>query len=179
MALGSAGKAEDSGGAHFEDLNHNGKYEFIGNDWTFAYWHASFAESPAPRVILRAKPGEKGTVEYRLAMDLMAKSPPSSEKFQNLVATVKGNENWSRFVPAVLWSEMLDFIYTGNPDLAWKLWDETWPTNRPSKGGFLGAFCERLSDSPYFTELEDNLGQTPPDCFSGNDSFGPPEPPAP
>ncbi len=44
--------AKHSDGAHFADLNHDGKYEFVSNDWTFAYWHASFAESPAPAVVL-------------------------------------------------------------------------------------------------------------------------------
>ena len=80
--------AKDSGGAHFEDINHDGKYEFIANDWTFAYWRTSFAESPAPEVILRPKPAESGYVDYQLALDLMRKPAPTQEQLDGLIARI-------------------------------------------------------------------------------------------
>jgi hypothetical protein len=39
--------AQDSEYAHFEDVDHDGKYEFVTNDWTFAYWHACTGRDPS------------------------------------------------------------------------------------------------------------------------------------
>ena len=64
------------------------------------------------------------------------------------------------------WSAMLELIYAGHSDLAWKIWEEAWPKNKPAKSGFLGAFCERLTQSPYFYEFYQTLTPTPPDYFS-------------
>ena len=66
---------------------------------------------------------------------------------------------------------MLNLIYTGHPERAWYVFDRSWPTKKPGEGGFLGAFCERLSDSDYFDDLSDTLKKHPADCFLGN--FGP------
>ncbi|MGC2112206.1 MAG: hypothetical protein WA655_21990 [Candidatus Korobacteraceae bacterium] len=163
--------AKDSGGAHFEDINHDAKYEFIADDWAFAYWHTSFAESPAPTVILRPKAEENSYVEYHLALDLMSKPAPTRAQLDSTIASIKSDEAWDKDVPPVLWRAMLDLIYTGHPDLAWEIWDQSWPAKKPGKAGFLGAFCERLSTSDYFYDLSDTLQGHPADCFLGN--FGP------
>jgi len=158
--------AADGDYAHFEDLDKDGKYEFVGNDCTFAYWETSFAESPAPKVILRPTTDKEGRVEYRLATDLMQRPAPPPEETRKLVAKIKSNDEWSDGVPSALWSAILDFIYSGHPDLAWQIWNETWPESKPAKGGFLGAFCDRLTQSPYFFELTKTINSAPPDCFS-------------
>jgi hypothetical protein len=67
--------AQHSDGASFVDPHHDGHYEFEGNDWAFAYWKTSFAESPAPRIILKYRDGR-----FRLALDLMERAAPSSKK---------------------------------------------------------------------------------------------------
>lgn len=161
--------AQDSDGAHFEDLDHDGKYEFVANDWTFAYWRTSFAESPAPRIILRPKTVGDGNVEYVLARDLMQKPAPTQEQLDHTIAEIKGEPAWNQHVPPALWAAMLELIYTGHPDLAWQVFDRSWPDKKPGKSGFLGAFCERLSSSNYF-DLPDTT-RLPPDCFL--DNFGP------
>ena len=157
--------AGDSDGAHFADLKGDGRYEFVANDWTFAYWHASFAASPAPALILSWQDDSRA---FKIDLELMRKPSPSPAAFEELVAKIKKEDDWQGRVPPDLWRAMLDFIYTGHPDLAWKIHDLAWPSSKPGKGGFLGAFCEQLQQSPYFDDLADSLKNHPPDCFMSN-----------
>jgi hypothetical protein len=169
--------AEESDGAHFADVNHDGKYEFIGADWAFAYWHASFAQSPAPSIILRPHGSRthKLTPEdvsdsytYHLAFDLMERPAPTTAEFESLVQELKGKIDWRQGrVPPELWGAMLDFIYTGHPPLAWKLLDQSWPTGKLGKGGFTGAFCDQLRQSHYWGDLEEVVqdSHAPADCL--------------
>lgn len=165
--------ADDSVDAHFADLRHDGHYEFVGRDWAFAYWHASFAMSPAPEIILRPSglriskgAGPNDYYIYDLALDLMRKPTPSPANFRSLARQLAASNQWrDNGVPSKLWSAMLHFIYTGHPGLAWKLLDETWPNKRPGKGGFIGAFCDRLDYSHYSDDLSPLLKDAPPDCF--------------
>jgi len=162
-------RADHSAGAHFEDLRHDGKYEFVAEDWAFAYWHASFAYSPVPAVVLM--PDEKGVLNYylyHLALDLMERPAPTATEFDSLVNKVKQASDWHEGgVPPELWGEMLDLIYTGHPPLAWKLLDQSWPEEKPGKNGFIGAFCDRLGQSRYWADLSTLLSDShaPPDCL--------------
>jgi len=149
--------------AHFE--NHYGRYVFVGNDWTFAYWHAGFAQSPAPTIILKPT-GSDGYSRYQLALDLMRKAAPSEKQFESAIQEIRADDAWSSGgVPPQLWGKMAEFIYTGQPVFAWKLLDQSWPADRPGKGGFLGAFCERIKASDYGYELSNVLKDSPSDCF--------------
>jgi len=163
--------AQDSGGAHFEDIDHDGKYEFVANDWAFAYWRTSFAESPAPKIILRPIAGTNDSDPYHLALDLMRKPAPSQTEFESKIAKIKSDEEWNHHVPPALWGGMLELIYSGHADLAWELFDRAWPSKKPGKYGFLGAFCERLSNSHYVYDLSGWLKGAPADCSVN--SFGP------
>lgn len=98
-------------GAHgkpgFEDVDGNGRMEVVLHDWTFAYWWASFADSPAVEVILRFEDGA-----YRFAEDLMRKPPPSRDSLSKRAQYVRaydphGYGNWPH---SMLWSEMLGLI---------------------------------------------------------------------
>lgn len=160
-------EAEHGDGSNFEDLNHDGSYELVGSDWAFAYWKASFADSPAPRVVLKYRAGR-----FRLALDLMRTPNPSSEKFKTMVESVRSARGWSSQVildcqqecgiaPA-LWANMLDLIYGGHPDLAWELFDESWPKNLAGKATFAKEFCSVLKKSRYWHDLKEMAGRCPP-----------------
>ena len=160
-------KAEHSDGAKFVDLSHDGSYEFEGNDWAFAYWRTSFAESPAPRIVLKYRAGR-----FRLAYELMKKPAPSAEEFASTVQSIRSDEGWGDVthpdckmncdVPVSLWSNMLDLMYTGHADLSWKLFDQSWPPTRMDKTVFAKEFCEVLSASHYWSDLRTETGQCPP-----------------
>ncbi|MGB2867566.1 MAG: hypothetical protein WBD36_03880 [Bacteroidota bacterium] len=131
----------------FKDCDGDGIYEVTLADWTFQYWKTSFADSPAEEVILRYKGGD-----YVVAKDLMRKEPPSQVEFEENVRDVRKGF-FRREVPSSLWTHMLDLIYTGNGDLAWKFFNECWPAGRTGKERFLKEFKEQLGRSRYSSEI--------------------------
>ena len=132
----------------------DGRVDFIVSDWTFAYWHASFAESPAPDVILRYEPGG-----YKVAADLMRRSAPSEDEFKQLVGKGRhlklDQDGWPA---SAFWETMLDLIYAGNSDLAWKFCDLAWPGDKRKKAEFLAEFRAQLAQSRYYPALR-SLGK--------------------
>ena len=136
----------------FVDLDHNGVFALVSRDYTFAYWRASFAESPAPGIILRFN-----GVGYDLALDLMRKPAPDKEEIDKIVAEVRQSE----YPKPLLWKTMLDLIYTGNADLAWRFLPAAWPSTVTSRGEFLRGFCGQLANSPYFERLDTQLTNAP------------------
>jgi len=159
-------EAGHSDGAKFVDLDHDGFYEFQGNDWAFAYWRASFKYSPAPRIVLKYREGR-----FRLAYDLMKKQGPSPVEFAALVHNVRSDEEWTDAaptdcdmdcgVPIALWKNMLDLMYTGHSDLAWNLFDQSWRPTRKDKTAFAKDFCQQLSGSHYWPDLHKEIGPCP------------------
>lgn len=159
--------ADHSDGASFIDLDHDGFYEFDGNDWAFAYWRTSFMSSPAPRIVLKYREGR-----FRLAFDLMKTPNLSSEEFAAMVQSVRSEDEWSSEasrsncnencgVPVALWKNMLDLMYGGHSDLAWRLLDESWPSEQKGKSAFGRQFCKQLSSGRYWRDLKTAIGPCP------------------
>ena len=160
--------AGESDTAHFV-RSRDGTYEFDAYDWGFEYWRTSFEGSPAPRVILKFRDGR-----YRLATDLMKTPDPSAADFAGMLDDVRTDDAWSSKsapdcaqpegcgVPVILWRYMLDLMYGGHPDLAWKLFYESWPKQQDGQATFARHFCARLSDSAYWPELKSTVGACPP-----------------
>jgi len=123
-------------------------------DDTFAYWHTSFAESPMPDVILSYRDGA-----YRPDYELMRKPAPSWDELstasqKDRAALEKtANEPYSpeEDLPP-FWGRMLDLIYTGHEDLAWKYFDEAWPPSKPGQALFVKDFKKQLSESRYWSQ---------------------------
>ena len=159
--------AEDSYDALFSDIDHNRHYYYLANDWTFAYWQASFAESPSPTVILRFEEDTRGG-GYHLALDKMRRPAPTAAEWdkamQEASTAFTADNPFSGGIGPELWRNMLDFIYNGHSSLAWKLFDEAWPAARPGKGEFLSGFCSQLKISPYWPDLEKAIPNAPPIC---------------
>ena len=143
-------------GIVFKDLDNDGIPEIIGHDCTFLDWWAALGKPPAPKVILRYIEGSG----YVLADDLMRKDPPADGDMQVYADSLKDADI------SKLWSYMLDLIYTGNGDPAWKFydmveWNDKWEANnagndegKDAKTEFLEAFKEHLSTSPYWPALK-------------------------
>lgn len=160
-------EADHSDQASFSDLNHNGIYEFDGRDWAFAYWRTSFNYSPAPRIVLRYRNGR-----FRPAFDLMKTADPSTEDFAAMVQSVRSDKEWSLApdrkncdeicgVPVALWKNMLDLMYAGHADFAWRLFGESWPSDKKGKGTFAEQFCRQLRSSHYWPEMRPLMGSCP------------------
>ncbi len=151
--------------AHFADLDGNRHYYYVGNDWTFSYWDASFANSPSPAVVLRFVEDAKPAA-YHLAIDKMQRPAPTPAEWSKAVREASEafgeNSGFGDGIGSELWSNMLNLIYTGHSDLAWKLFDQAWPNQKPGKEKFLSGFCSQLKSSPYWPDLESTLQDTPP-----------------
>ena len=133
----------------FKDLDGDGKDEVLGRDWMFKRWWASIDKDIAPDVIWRYKNGE-----YQLASALMKKNPPMQEEMDDALSRMNNSDTYMSDV----WKYMLDLIYTGNGDLAWKFFDKIeWRGEQKigSKEEFLEAFKEQLTTSPFWEGLRE------------------------
>ncbi len=140
----------DNGSAHFEDRDGDANLEFVMADYTFAYWNECFAESPAPRVVLRFK--DDG---YHIAEDLMRAPAPSASDIQERAVEIAAHPRWTEGRPPTkLWDIMLKWIYSGNDDAAGALLDQAWPPDLPGKEEFRGAFKEQLAKSQWWPEIK-------------------------
>jgi len=137
-------------GGRFEDLDHNGKLAFVTADPTFSGWKASLAESPAPDVILAFRDGL-----YLLSGRLMSKSAPADTMLDEKAIVIQKDDIWKEGGPPVeLWKIMLDLIYTGHSDVAFRFFDQSWPGKVSGKDTFLAEFKTRLKTSPYWVEIK-------------------------
>ena len=141
--------ARDGDLSHFEDLDGDGSLEFVTNDFTFAYWRTSFADSPAPRVVLKFRAGA-----YHVAPELMQKAAPAAAELERHSREVREAGQWqTRRVPPALWATMLDLIYTGHPDLAWSFLNSSWGRTSEEKEEFRREFLAQLAKSPYAKDI--------------------------
>jgi len=167
--------AQDADESHFADLDKDGRYYYVTADYTFAYWWGSFAGSPVHEVILRFVNDRNGG-QYHLAFDKMARPAPSEAEWADALARVKGeldlnDTNMANNLAQVLWQEVMDFIYTGHSDLAWKLLKEVGP--KAQQGGYpsLTDFCLTLKASPYWPDLRETMHGTPPACLNAKPGY--------
>lgn len=143
----------------FRDMDEDGVPELMLSDWTFAYWKIAFAQSPAPHVALSFN-GKKWAYDPNLnirARSLYRDSPGLQSKVKQAFIDVESDaalgDQGDTGAPVILWDEMLNRIYAGNADLAFKLVNEVWPRNNPFKNKFLCEFRIQLRQSQFFDEL--------------------------
>jgi hypothetical protein len=126
------------------------------HDWNFANWHTDFADSPAPKVLLRFSNGA-----YRIAPDLMRTQAPDAQDLDTRAAAVRSyapsakGGTWPHAeVSPDLWSTMLDLIYGGHDAEAWKFLDTAWPSKVNGKDVFARDFRAQLAKSPYWPAVK-------------------------
>ncbi|RXS93774.1 hypothetical protein [Silvibacterium dinghuense] len=149
--------ARDSDTAHFEAID--GHYDYFASDWSFAYWHSSFAGSPVAPVVLTYSeaPGQKAG--FHLALDRMKQPAPSAAEWADALAQVRqelkrDNSGMANELPGVLWNEVLNLIYSGHPRLAWKFLEAAGPKAQQGNNPSLEDFCSTLKTSPYWPDLQ-------------------------
>jgi hypothetical protein len=136
-------------------------------DFGFAYWNASFADSPAPLVVL-AYDAQRG--EYAADAAAMRKPAPTqaalAEQAKQIRETYEGLRS-EELAPA-LWAAMLDLIYSGNAGSARALLEAAWPPAKPGKDTFLKEFAQQLWTGPTWRRFE--LGR----ALDAGEAFPPP-----
>ena len=120
--------------------------------FTFAYWNVACCFSHSPTIILRYQNGR-----YLPDLEKMKKPAPSKLELAGMakgfqakfvgVQKLLPEDKWS--APYEMWQKMLDLIYSGNMDSAWKLCDLSWPAKHPGKATFLKEFKRQLMTSPF------------------------------
>ncbi|MBU4502324.1 MAG: tetratricopeptide repeat protein [Nanoarchaeota archaeon] len=148
-------------GGELKDLNGDGKKEIVEYDESFVYWHACHACSPQLNLIYEFSDGN-----YHLSPNLMYKTLPNEDELKKMrevvhneskksgqafikshnVSTLNSNcwSNGDVFIPPETWSYMLDLVYSGHPDEAFKFLDSVWPENKLGKNLFVRDFLEKL-----------------------------------
>lgn len=158
--------AADTWPAYFADLDGNQHYYYLAEDWTFAYWPSSFAGSPSAPIVLKFLDENQGS-GYHLALDKMSKPAPSPAEWEKTLRDARApfeHGSWIEDMGATLWYPVLNFIYSGHSDLAWKLIDEAWPAKVPGKNKWLEDFCSILKTSPYWPDLAASVKDPPRPC---------------
>ncbi|MEI9968606.1 MAG: hypothetical protein WDM87_08295 [Terracidiphilus sp.] len=150
--------------AHFERLA-DGHYYYMTADWTFGYWPTCFACSPSAVVTLRWTDDAKGG-GFHLAMDKMQIPAPTTAEWnkelsaaQKVVAAGDADS-----IGTTMWQTVLNLIYGGQSDLAWKFVDALGPKAQQKPLPALGDFCSELKTSPYWLDLQRTLKDVPPGC---------------
>jgi hypothetical protein len=157
--------------AHFARIDRDGPYYYFTADWVFAYWPGSFASSPSEPVVLRFVDDDKGG-SFHLAVDKMQRPAPTPAQWkQKLEAVQKALKQDQAVVEAeslgpTLWQPVMDLIYAGHSDLAWKFLDEAGPKAQQKPLPDLKDFCSLLKNSLYWPGLEKNIQDAPPSCDS-------------
>jgi hypothetical protein len=150
--------------AHFERLS-DGHYYYVTADWTFGYWPTCFACSPSEVVTLRWVNDANGG-GFHLAMDKMqTPAPTTAEWNKDLAATQKAvTAGDADSIGTTMWQTVLDLIYGGHSDLAWKFLDAAGPKAQLQPFPALADFCGLLKTSPYWPDLQPTLIATPAAC---------------
>jgi tetratricopeptide (TPR) repeat protein len=166
IAMIDESNAAQSRSFEFIDFRGDGCCAAVGDDGTFLYWNACFAESPTGTIILRLENGK-----FELAEELMKCKLPDTQYLSRLVKQTRANiraekldrgwngENFEARVPPVVWSNMIKLIYSGNGNAAWQYLNQQWPRGKhaldwgESKADFLADFKEQLAKSPYWKGL--------------------------
>jgi hypothetical protein len=151
--------------AHFARIGTDRHYYYFTADWTFAYWPSCFACSPSAAVILRFVDDQNGG-GFHLALDKMQTPAPTPAEWNK---DLRGARSAVRLddVGAALWGPVLNLIYDGHSDLAWKLVDEAGPKAQQKPLPTLADFCRLLKFSVYWPDLAPSLRDAPPACASG------------
>jgi hypothetical protein len=159
--------AEDDDMAHFAQLDGDNRDYYLAADWTFAYWPGSFAGSPSHSVVLRYEDDHRGG-GFHLALDKMKRDPPTSVQWYEAMGAVNGalqeDAMQGEVLAATLWNTVLDLIYIGHSDLAWRFINEAGPKAQQGTNVTLADFCSVLKASPYWPDLEPTVKDMPSAC---------------
>jgi hypothetical protein len=154
--------------AHFARDPKDRRYDYYTADWTFAYWPTCFACSPSELVILRWADDAKGG-GFHLAFGKMQKPAPTTAAWNKQLSAIRGvvNHGNADSIGQTLWQNVLDLIYSGHSDFAWKLVDAAGPKAQQKPFPALSDFCSLLRQSPYWPDLLPTLKDPPPACAGG------------
>lgn len=130
----------------FVDLDHDGVPEIEFWDGAIDYQFASFAGSPAGRVVLKFR-----SDHYEVSTHLMRRLPPTGWQMKGLKKKIVGAfQEEAPELPFDFLEAMMNLSYSGNFEFAMKLADEVWPSKKNGLEKFKKDFSQSLHDSLYW-----------------------------
>jgi len=126
----------------------DGEYIMKTLESSYAYWPFSYAASPFPGLAWRIVPSR-----FLLASDLMITGPPNQETLNELTQEIKETFDGEN-IPYLLYATVLDLIYSGNEEIAWDFFEESWPSDTKSKQEFKRNFIDQICGSDFALMLE-------------------------
>ena len=152
------------GFAYFTRDQGDAHYYFLTGDWTFDYWPSPSYGSPNAPIVLRFMEDAKGG-GFHLASEKMKKPAPTEKEWNEKLSDAQDALDPADVnSPAILWDTVLNLIYTGHSDLAWKFVDAMGPKAQQKPFPSLADFCAILKQSPYWPDLEPTLKDMPAAC---------------
>ena len=142
---------------HFENLD-RGRYFYV-TDEIWSYWTESVAGSVSHKVILKWDRNR-----FRLDLQRMKYPAPTSEQWKAALKDVDDAADDRGSLGVRLWDTVLDLIYTGHSDLAWKFVNEVNPRALKGSNPSLEDFCSVLKSSESWPDLEPTLKDVPNEC---------------
>jgi hypothetical protein len=154
----------------FAEMDGDAALEIVTFDNAFAYWRASFAESAAPRVVLKF---DRASKAYVPAAEIMRTPPPDAAALRAEAQRWKAHERWTNAnydvaarIPPGLLAAVIELIYAGNLDVALELATQAWPEDLASaRTAFLEELLNcRLRKSVYWQGIArlNGLSAEPP-----------------
>ena len=133
----------------FEDVDQDGVYEARLYDMTYRYWPGSFADSPAPEVILTYRAGR-----YVIS-DLMRTPLPDATVLAAQAEQIRQDATWSggSVPPRAYLQTAFDLIYAGHERAAWEFAEAAWPADLSGYRDFAEEMHGMLERSPYWPEI--------------------------
>ena len=118
---------------------------------TYAYRWTSFADSPAPELLLRYDL-DNG---FTLANDLMKKPAPSPKKFMQMTDAMRADAGWkSGSPPRDYLQAILDLVYSGNIKAARGYALKAWPAAVNGRQDFIDDLNQcALPSSPWWPSV--------------------------
>lgn len=136
-----------SHGIRLVDFDGDGVVEIEFWDWPIDYLFTSFSESAQGRVVLKFQNGK-----YRVSTKLMNRPAPNVKFLGKRLGIIKSEFKEKIGVPHSLLKLMMDLSYTGHVDLAMKVPEMVWPSEKPGLPKFQADFKDALKQSKYWNE---------------------------
>jgi hypothetical protein len=131
---------------HLVDLDHDGFPEIVFEDGAIDYLFNCFALSPGGRVVLKFK-----NDHYEVATQPMVRPLPISNQIKKIKSSFVKEKD--PVLPYDFLKEMMDLSYSGHFELAKKMANDVWPTNKPGLSKFLEEFSNALNESLYWKHI--------------------------
>lgn len=142
IPLGHAGNAR-------WEIDESGRWIMRTHDTTFAYWRTAFAFSPMPTLMLADLGGRFGASELHMVKEPLMRSVVESEAQRIRPMLEIERSGWDIHLASI----MLDWIYSGRREGAWRLLDLVLPSGHAERFSFEQEFRSELESSPWWEDI--------------------------